>query len=97
MRPARDVRRLRRDEFANYVGSTMRFVPVEVITRYYQQPIAVPWEPKAPPGYPVIHQGARNLGEQAYEHEFEAAVLFSDVSGFTKLTNQAEASVAAGG
>ena len=46
MRPARDVRRLRRDEFANYVGSTMRFVPVEVITRYYQQPIAVPWAPQ---------------------------------------------------
>jgi class 3 adenylate cyclase len=28
------------------------------------------------------------LGMQAYEHPFRAAVLFSDISGFTNLTNR---------
>lgn len=28
------------------------------------------------------------LNEQAYEHSFNAVVLFSDISGFTKLTNR---------
>ena len=60
----------------------MRFAPVEVVTRYYQNPIVAPREgvseggPSSPSkvrvlGYPTIHAGDIWLGEQAYEHDFE--------------------------
>ena len=41
-----------------------------------------------PSGYSQLKRHMKPLREQGYEHHMEAAVLFSDISGFTKLTNR---------
>ena len=65
-----------------------RFVPVEVAARLFGHP--VPSSTHFLSGYRTVLNGdeGRSLNVQAYEHSFEAAVLFSDISGFTKLTNR---------
>ena len=72
------------DELSRYVHSVLRFVPVEVAARYFERPLYSGGER----AYVDLRHEVRSLEDQAYEHHFNAAVLFSDISGFTKLTNQ---------
>jgi len=75
-------------EYSNYTQSVLRFAPVEVAARLYGHPVPSPSHFFN--GYTSVINGeeGRDLNVQAYEHGFEAAVLFSDISGFTKLTNR---------
>ncbi|KAL1511572.1 hypothetical protein AB1Y20_006366 [Prymnesium parvum] len=74
--------------YKNYTSSVLRFAPVEVASRLYGYPVPSPTHFFN--GYSSVINGdeGRHLGVQAYEHGFDAAVLFSDISGFTKLTNR---------
>lgn len=83
-----DLTKVSEVELRNYTWSVTRFVPAEVAARLYGHP--VPSNTHFFNGYSGVINGAtgRTLNVQAYEHGFEAAVLFSDISGFTKLTNR---------
>lgn len=61
---------------------------MEVAARLYGSPLPSPTHFFN--GYSSVLNREEGLhpGVQAYEHGFDAAVLFSDISGFTKLTNR---------
>ena len=61
------------DELHKFVGSVLRFVPVEVAARYYGTPLLC----KGSAAYANPSHDTGRLGDQGYEHHFEAAVLFS--------------------
>ena len=83
-----DLTTLGPTEYKNYTSSVLRFAPVEVSARLHGRPVPSPTHFFN--GYTAVinNEEGRELGVQAYEHGFEAAVLFSDISGFTKLTNR---------
>ena len=79
------------DELRRYIGSVLRFVPVEVAMRYYEDALVA--SDAANPAasrraYEDLSHEVCVLGDQGYEHPCDACVLFSDISGFTKLTNR---------
>ena len=80
-----DATALAPEQLNKYVHTVLRFVPVEVAMRHFGEPLA---GPEGALGYASLgHARTSAMGSQGYEHDFNAAVLFSDVSGFTKLTN----------
>lgn len=78
------------EERTRYIGNVLRFVPVEVAMRYYQGPLVDTNDDTSfgRRAYDRLKHENVSLGSQAYEHPFNACVLFSDISGFTKLTNR---------
>ena len=73
-------------ELQNYTSAVLRYTPMEVAVRYYGTPIFS--EHQTNVAYSQLFHESTNLGDQAYEHDFDGCVLFSDISGFTKLTNR---------
>jgi class 3 adenylate cyclase len=85
---APDAEALSSDELQRYISSVLRFVPVEVAMRYYEGPLTSGSGSSHRLAYSNLRHANCVLGEQGYEHPFDACVLFSDISGFTKLTNR---------
>ena len=58
--------------------------------RYYEGPLLSDGRDGATArrAYDGLRHETCVLGDQGYEHPFNACVLFSDISGFTKLTNR---------
>ena len=81
-----DTSTMTKEDMSKYVMSLLRFVPVEVATRYYNEPLVGPNGEKAYVN--CSSDSLQHLGDQGYAQDFNAAVLFSDISGFTKLTNR---------